>query len=154
MERALSARTEGARVGFFERNRQALLEKGYNPDRLPPGQYFTERYPILHVGDVPEIAPAQWNLRVFGLVENERTFVLISYVLHLLGSVAGLTSIVGLVLNYLKRRGNDDSFDSHHAWMIRSFWWAVLWGVMKHLRAKLSPLAPMPRLGRLMSQMN
>ena len=31
---------------------------------------------------------------------------------------------------------------------------AVLWGVMKHVRAKLSPLAPMPRLGRLMSQLN
>ena len=63
-------------------------------------------------------------------VENERTFVLISYVLHLLGAVAGLTSIVGLVLNYMKRRGNDDAFDSHHAWMIRSFWWALLWGVI------------------------
>ena len=63
-------------------------------------------------------------------VENERTFVLISYVLHLLGSVAGITSIVGLVLNYLKRGGNDDVLASHHAWMIRSFWWAVLWGVI------------------------
>jgi DMSO/TMAO reductase YedYZ molybdopterin-dependent catalytic subunit len=61
-------------MGFFERNRKALLEKGYNPDRLPPGQYFTERYPVLHVGDVPQIDPASWTLRVFGLVEREQTF--------------------------------------------------------------------------------
>ncbi len=61
-------------MGFFERNRRSLLEKGYSPDRLPPGQYYTERYPVLHVGDVPHIDPADWNLRVFGLVEAERTF--------------------------------------------------------------------------------
>jgi DMSO/TMAO reductase YedYZ molybdopterin-dependent catalytic subunit len=61
-------------VGFFERNRQSLLEKGYSPDRLPPGQYFTERYPVLHVGDVPDIAPHDWSVRVFGLVNNARTF--------------------------------------------------------------------------------
>jgi DMSO/TMAO reductase YedYZ molybdopterin-dependent catalytic subunit len=61
-------------MGFFERNRQSLLEKGYSPDRLPPGQYYTERYPVLHVGDVPELDLASWSLRVYGLVGRERTF--------------------------------------------------------------------------------
>ena len=63
-------------------------------------------------------------------VEGNRTLVLVSYVLHLLGAVAGVTSIVGLVVNYLKRDRYDDLFDSHHAWMIRSFWWALLWVVI------------------------
>jgi uncharacterized membrane protein len=63
-------------------------------------------------------------------VEGERTLVLVSYVLHLIGAVAGLTSIVGLVINYVKRDRYDDLFDSHHAWMIRSFWWAILWVVI------------------------
>jgi uncharacterized membrane protein len=54
----------------------------------------------------------------------------VCYVLHLVGSVAGVTSIVGLVLNYVKRDGYDELFDSHHAWMIRSFWWAILWCVL------------------------
>jgi len=63
-------------------------------------------------------------------VEGERTMVLVSYVLHLVGAVAGLTSIVGLVINYVKRGGYDDVFDSHHAWMISSFWWALLWVVI------------------------
>jgi DMSO/TMAO reductase YedYZ molybdopterin-dependent catalytic subunit len=58
-------------VGFFERNRASLAEKGYSPDRLPPGQYYTERYPVLNVGDVPTVDLSTWTLHVFGLVEHE-----------------------------------------------------------------------------------
>lgn len=60
-------------MGFFERNRSQLAERGIDPARLPPGQYLTDRFPVLHVGDVPEIAPADWSMRVFGLVERELT---------------------------------------------------------------------------------
>jgi DMSO/TMAO reductase YedYZ molybdopterin-dependent catalytic subunit len=60
-------------VGFFERNRAALTERGYDPARLPPGQYFTDRFPVLHVGDVPTITREQWTLRLFGEVAQERT---------------------------------------------------------------------------------
>ena len=63
-------------------------------------------------------------------IEGDRTLVLVSYVLHLVGAVAGVTSIVGLVINYVKRDRYDELFDSHHAWMIRSFWWALLWVVI------------------------
>ena len=63
-------------------------------------------------------------------VESDRTMAVVCYVLHLVGSVAGVTSIVGLILNYVKRDGYDELFDSHHAWMIRSFWWAILWCVL------------------------
>jgi len=58
-------------VSFFERNRKALIEQGIDPARLPPGQYHTDRFPVLHVGDVPAYAPGQWNLRLFGSVERE-----------------------------------------------------------------------------------
>ena len=58
---------------FFDRNREKVAESGYEPSRLPPGQYLTERFPILHVGEVPTYAPGEWNLRVFGLVEKEFT---------------------------------------------------------------------------------
>ena len=57
-------------MGFFDRNRQELVSKGYDPDRLPPGQYLTERFPVLHVGDVPSYAPGEWNLAVGGMVEQ------------------------------------------------------------------------------------
>ena len=38
---------------FFERNRAELVRRGYETDRLPPGQYFMERFPVLHVGGKP-----------------------------------------------------------------------------------------------------
>jgi len=62
--------------------------------------------------------------------EGDRTLALVAYVLHLVGAIAGITSIIGLIVNYVKRSPNDDVFDSHHRWMIRSFWWALLWIVI------------------------
>jgi DMSO/TMAO reductase YedYZ molybdopterin-dependent catalytic subunit len=57
-------------MGFFERNRQDLAAAGVDPDRLPPGQYHTERFPVLHTGKVPRIDPAAWEFTVGGLVER------------------------------------------------------------------------------------
>jgi DMSO/TMAO reductase YedYZ molybdopterin-dependent catalytic subunit len=39
-------------------------------DRLPPGQYLTEKWPVLHYGGVPRIDLATWDFRVTGLVEE------------------------------------------------------------------------------------
>ena len=61
-------------MGFFERNRAELEKRGVDPDRLPPGQYFTERFPVLHAGDVPTYDDVStWSLRIFGLVDRELT---------------------------------------------------------------------------------
>ena len=60
-------------MGFFQRNRDELIGRGFSPDRLPPGQYFTDRFPVLHVGDVPSISRSDWNLTLFGLVDEPRT---------------------------------------------------------------------------------
>ncbi|RUS46187.1 sulfite oxidase-like oxidoreductase [Cohnella sp. AR92] len=43
-------------------------------DRLPPGQTLTDRFPILHEGEVPRYDMDEWTLRVFGEVEEEVTF--------------------------------------------------------------------------------
>jgi DMSO/TMAO reductase YedYZ molybdopterin-dependent catalytic subunit len=60
-------------MGFFDRNRQEVTEQGFDPNRLPPGQYLTDRFPVLHVGDVPTYAPGEWNLTVNGLVDKPFT---------------------------------------------------------------------------------
>ena len=60
-------------MGFFERNRRALVEQGYDPSRLPPGQYLTQRFPVLHVGDVPTYEPGQWDLTITGLIDEPFT---------------------------------------------------------------------------------
>src|SRR3954452_18928679 len=52
---------------------EKLRAAGYDPARLPPGQYLTEKWPVLHAGSVPDTDLATWDLRVFGEVERELT---------------------------------------------------------------------------------
>ena len=39
--------------------------------RVPPGQYLTEKWPVLHYGPIPGFDPKRWDFRVWGEVENE-----------------------------------------------------------------------------------
>ena len=41
--------------------------------RSPPGQYLTEKFPVLSFGATPEISLEEWRFRIFGLVEEEVT---------------------------------------------------------------------------------
>jgi DMSO/TMAO reductase YedYZ molybdopterin-dependent catalytic subunit len=57
---------------FRSKAERKVAELGYDPARLPPGQYITEKWPILHAGSVPHYDDlSTWTLRVFGEVENE-----------------------------------------------------------------------------------
>ena len=59
-------------MSFFERNRKDLEKRGIDAARLPPGQYFTDRFPVLHVGDVPDYGDlSEWSLVVGGAVANQ-----------------------------------------------------------------------------------
>ena len=55
---------------FRSKAEQKLVEKGLDPKRLPPGQYLTEKWPVLHAGTVPKTDLATWDFRVFGEVEE------------------------------------------------------------------------------------
>jgi DMSO/TMAO reductase YedYZ molybdopterin-dependent catalytic subunit len=39
-------------------------------DRLPPGQYLTEKWPVLHYGRVPRVDLAAWDFQIDGLVDR------------------------------------------------------------------------------------
>lgn len=39
--------------------------------RTPPGQVLTAKWPVLHYGNVAAVDPANWSLRIYGLVEQE-----------------------------------------------------------------------------------
>ena len=69
--------------------------------------------------------------------EPERANVLLAYVLHVIGSVAIIPSMIGVLLNYLKRNEVDELLASHHRWMIRTFWRAVPWAVIGALATVL-----------------
>ncbi|HEX6700461.1 MAG TPA: sulfite oxidase-like oxidoreductase [Gaiellaceae bacterium] len=58
---------------FRSKAEQKLIERGLDPARLPPGQYLTEKWPVLHAGTVPEVDLTRWDFRVFGEVESPIT---------------------------------------------------------------------------------
>lgn len=39
-------------------------------ERIPPGQYRTEKFPVLTYGETPVVDLKTWRLKVWGLVEN------------------------------------------------------------------------------------
>jgi DMSO/TMAO reductase YedYZ molybdopterin-dependent catalytic subunit len=53
-----------------QRGKRQAKERGIDPERVPPGQYLTERFPVLTVGPNPKFDLANWDLGVIGEVEN------------------------------------------------------------------------------------
>jgi DMSO/TMAO reductase YedYZ molybdopterin-dependent catalytic subunit len=55
---------------FRSKAERKVQDAGYDPARLPPGQYLTEKWPVLHAGSVPHTDLATWTFRVWGEVEQ------------------------------------------------------------------------------------
>jgi DMSO/TMAO reductase YedYZ molybdopterin-dependent catalytic subunit len=55
-------------VKLFQKRPGLAPEKA---GRVPPGQYLTQKWPVLHYGPVPQFNARTWDFRVFGRVENE-----------------------------------------------------------------------------------
>ena len=58
---------------FRSKAEAKVAEAGYDPARLPPGQYLTEKWPVLHAGAVPKVDLATWTLEISGEVERPLT---------------------------------------------------------------------------------
>lgn len=56
---------------MVQRTRPVRFRRPQIPDamvhRVPPGQFVTPRWPVLHQGDIPVFDPAAWDFRVWGL---------------------------------------------------------------------------------------
>jgi DMSO/TMAO reductase YedYZ molybdopterin-dependent catalytic subunit len=55
---------------FRSKAEDKVRAAGYDPARLPPGQYLTDKWPVLHAGDVPDVDLETWTLEVSGEVEE------------------------------------------------------------------------------------
>lgn len=66
--------------------------------------------------------------------ESERTTLTIAWVLHVIGPFTGfLLNIGGLILNHIKAAESQNHYiRSHHTWMLRTFWWTLLWSVISY----------------------
>jgi DMSO/TMAO reductase YedYZ molybdopterin-dependent catalytic subunit len=58
---------------FRSKAEEKVAQAGYDPARLPPGQYLTEKWPVLHAGTVPTIDLAIWDFTFTGEVERDLT---------------------------------------------------------------------------------
>src|SRR5262245_46863143 len=47
-----------------------VKEAVYDPARLPPGHYFTQKWPVLHAGSIPKTDLSTWDFFVEGEVEG------------------------------------------------------------------------------------
>lgn len=52
---------------------ESMKDPAVDPARVPPGQYVTERFPVLHAGVVPDVDLGAWDFTIDGLVDIERT---------------------------------------------------------------------------------
>ena len=58
---------------FRGKAEQKLIDKGLDPARLPPGQYLTEKWPVLHAGTVPRTDLSTWDFKITGEVAEPLT---------------------------------------------------------------------------------
>jgi uncharacterized membrane protein len=60
-----------------------------------------------------------------------KTVATVVYALQAAGFFIGITWIVAIVVDYVKK---DDAkgtwLESHFRWQIRTFWWGLLWGII------------------------
>jgi uncharacterized membrane protein len=60
-----------------------------------------------------------------------KTLVMVVYALQAAGFFVGITWIVGVVINYVKKEDVAGTWlESHFRWQIRTFWFGLLWGLI------------------------
>lgn len=79
----------------------------------------------------PTTAEPVVETQAAGVPKEEAQLATIVYVLQALSLFVGLTSIAGVILNYVKRGSlQSDVVKSHFSFQIRTFWWTVLWSIL------------------------
>jgi len=60
-----------------------------------------------------------------------KTLTTVVYALQAAGFLIGITWIVAVIVNYVKRDEVKGSWlESHFRWQIRTFWWGLVWGAI------------------------
>ena len=54
-----------------QRGKRQAEKLGIDPHRVPPGQYLTQKFPVLTVGPDPSYDLSSWDFQVFGEVESQ-----------------------------------------------------------------------------------
>ena len=61
-------------------------------------------------------------------MKSLKTVTFVVYILYALSYFAGVTAIVGIIINYVKKEDVAGTWlESHFRWQIRTFWFGLLW---------------------------
>lgn len=64
-------------------------------------------------------------------MKSLKTLTLAVYILYALSYFAGVTAIIGIIINYVKLEEVAGTWlESHFRWQIRTFWFGLLWAVI------------------------
>jgi uncharacterized membrane protein len=64
-------------------------------------------------------------------MESLKKLTMVVYALYAFAYFAGITAIIGIVINYIKREEVAGTWlESHFRWQIRTFWFGLLWAVI------------------------
>jgi len=62
---------------------------------------------------------------------SNKTITIVVYGLHAASFLFGFTSIVAVIINYVKRSEVSGTWlESHFKWQIRTFWYGLLWAII------------------------
>ena len=64
-------------------------------------------------------------------LQSAKSLTTVVYALYALAILIGLSSIVAIIINYVKKGDMAGTWlDSHFRWQIRTFWFSVLWAIV------------------------
>lgn len=83
-------------------------------------------------GDYPDVLTD--GVKSADELASLRRLTLVIYGLYAFSWVFGVTALIGVIVAHVKR---DDArgtvYESHMTWLIRTFWWGLLWTVLGFL---------------------
>lgn len=63
--------------------------------------------------------------------QSLKTITTAVYALQAASFLLGLTFLIAIIINYVKRADTRDTWlESHFTWQIRTFWYSILWSII------------------------
>ena len=88
-------------------------------------------FPAPNAGAAAGAPPVSAGLLAYALFGAAAVIALVSSGLHFVAPLMGLIGIAGLIVAYVKRDDAQGTWvASHLTWLIRTFWFSFLWGVI------------------------
>ncbi|MDR3390682.1 MAG: hypothetical protein P4L77_03020 [Sulfuriferula sp.] len=71
------------------------------------------------------------NIALTDSEKSAKSLTMVVYALYAAAFLLGITAIIAIMINYIKRDDVAGTFlASHFRWQIRTFWFGLLWGVI------------------------